>query len=216
MRPAALFDLDDTLIDRRTALDTSVAAFCDLHGLNTGARTWLLAALEDRATPEHFAPLSQRYGLAMAQQDLWTDYRRIMARSVACFPGVLDGLGELRSAGWAVGVLTNGASDIQRAKLRSAGLSHLVDAVAVSGETGIRKPAVEAFHTAMRSLEARGRSPGWMVGDGPVNDIRGGCASGLRTVWVSHGRSWPGKHTVPDRIAADTRSAISTLLSASA
>ncbi|MCD9146035.1 HAD family hydrolase [Streptomyces albireticuli] len=63
-----------------------------------------------------------------------------MATAVTCRPAVLQGLARLRSAGWTIGIGTNGASDIQRTKLTAAGLADLVDGVAVSGDLEIRKP----------------------------------------------------------------------------
>jgi putative hydrolase of the HAD superfamily len=71
-----------------------------------------------------------------------------MAAAITCRPEVLNGLVHLRGSGWTIGIVTDGASDIQRAKLTAVGLAELVDGVAVSGDLEIRKPDRELFTTS--------------------------------------------------------------------
>jgi HAD superfamily hydrolase (TIGR01509 family) len=51
------------------------------------------------------------------------------------------------------------------------------------------KPNPDALHLACRRLEVR-EADAWMVGDGQY-DVEAGIAAGIRTVWVSHGRTRP-------------------------
>ena len=97
----------------------------------------------------------------------------------------------MRAAGWTVGVITNGAADIQRAKLESAGLAALVDGVCVSEEVGVRKPSLAIFQAAAVRCGATLAEGGWMVGDNAETDIEGGRSAGLRTLWIAAGRRWP-------------------------
>ncbi|MEV0282173.1 HAD hydrolase-like protein [Streptomyces sp. NPDC050610] len=53
---------------------------------------------------------------------------------------------------------------------------------------------------------------GWMVGDNPVNDIDGGRAAGLRTVWINRGDGWPDGLAGPDHEVSDARAAIDLLI----
>jgi FMN phosphatase YigB (HAD superfamily) len=96
---------------------------------------------------------------------LWRAYCADIAALVSCPGEVLDGLGELREAGWRVGVATNGAVDIQRAKLRATGICERVDGVFVSEEADARKPGRRHFALAAARCGAVLGDGGWMVGD---------------------------------------------------
>ncbi|WP_328667617.1 HAD family hydrolase [Streptomyces sp. NBC_00322] len=214
MNPLVLFDLDNTLVDRKLTLVEWAASFRERHGLDAAAESWLFALLADRATPAHFAEVRDRFGLPESTDALWNRYCADIAAAVTCPPDVLAGLEELRAAGWRIGVATNGATDIQRAKLRTTGIADRVDAVCISEEAGARKPEPVMFHEAIRRCTNKHDHhgiDGWMVGDNPVNDIGGGRASGLCTVWVSRGLAWPDNLPGPDHHVPDARSAIDLL-----
>ena len=79
--------------------------------------------------------------------------------------------------------MTNGEGDIQRAKVRAAGLDLLVDAVAVSSDVGVHKPAPDVFLAALNALDVAPADAG-MVGDHPVNDVLGAVRLGIRAAWL--------------------------------
>lgn len=214
MQLVVLFDLDNTLVDRQRALADWAVAFRVRHGLPAGADAWLTALLADRATPAHFAYARERFRIASSAGALWDGYRADMARAVVCPPAVLSGIEELRGQGWRVGVVTNGATDIQHAKLRATGIAGRVDGVCVSEEVGTRKPHPSVFREALRrcGVSPTDDADTWMVGDNPRNDIHGGRGAGLRTVWVSGGRRWPPGLPAPDSQVTDASAAIAFLL----
>lgn len=107
---------------------------------------------------------------------------------------------------------TNGALDIQRAKLRATGISDRVDGVFVSEEADARKPQTRHFALAAARCGAVLGDGGWMVGDNPVNDIGGGRSAGLRTIWIGNGRSWSADDPEPDHTVPHARAAIDLLL----
>ena len=102
----------------------------------------------ERAYPSTFDAIRTRYRLPVSTAEMWSAYCTDIAALVRCSAEVLDGLDELRAAGWRVGVATNGAVDIQRAKLRAAGISERVDGVFVSEEADARKPQNRHFALA--------------------------------------------------------------------
>jgi FMN phosphatase YigB (HAD superfamily) len=65
-----------------------------------------------------------------------------------CRAEVLHGLDELRAASWQVGVATNGAASIQRAKLRATGIAGRVNGFFVSDEADACKPHAHHFAAA--------------------------------------------------------------------
>lgn len=207
-----LFDLDDTLVDRQLALARWAASFRARYGLSREDGAWLSNLLAERATPAHFEMIRVRFQLSEPTAALWNQYCTKIAAAVLCPPGVLSGLEELRTVGWRTGIATNGAADVQWAKLRATGIADRVDAVCISEEAGARKPEPAVFVEAVRrcgGLRDGGRA--WMVGDNAVNDIGGGRAAGLRTVWVDRGTAWPRTLPAPDHQVPDARAAIELL-----
>jgi FMN phosphatase YigB (HAD superfamily) len=186
----ALFDLDDTLIDRRASFRSWAQSFSDDHGLN-GA-LGLLEQLDNHGlTPrsEFFASVASRFSIREKPELLLTEYRER-------FPGFVprpserafELLAHLRAVHVRVGVVTNGSS-MQLRTLEAAGLSDFVDACCVSDLEGIRKPDTEIFKRAARRCGVL-LEGGWMVGDNPAADIRGAHDAGLWSIWLRHGRTW--------------------------
>ncbi|MFJ2632206.1 HAD family hydrolase [Streptomyces sp. NPDC087422] len=211
-RPLVLFDLDNTLVDRRGTLDGWAAEFVSRHGLGDEARTYVLGMVSERTYPSTFDTIRTRFRLTAPTEELWRLYCADIAAMVSCPREVLDGLDELRAAGWRVGVATNGAADIQWAKLRATGIANHVDGAFVSEEADARKPDVRHFALAAERCGVALEDGGWMVGDNPVNDVGGGHTAGLRTIWVDNGRPWDSRVPAPDHTVADVIDAIDRLL----
>ncbi|MFD8695383.1 HAD family hydrolase [Kitasatospora purpeofusca] len=205
-------DLDDTLISRGNAVSAWVASFSADRRLPPEAVQMLTEALRERAQPEVFAVLRTVLGLVESAEELWNIYLVGMAAEVECDPATLARLDLLRAEGWSVGVLTNGPTDIQRAKLAAAGILDHVDAVCVSEEVGVRKPESEAFRIAASRCGFALPADAWMVGDNPVTDIAGANAAGLRTIWISAGSGWSYPGQAPDHIAETAVDAADFLL----
>ncbi|MBA4861349.1 HAD family hydrolase [Streptomyces sp. PSKA54] len=113
----ALFDLDNTLIDRSAGLEDWARGFVRSRRLVHEAESVICDRLRERAYPAEFVHLKEALGLSDDPDDLWHEYVDGVAWSVRCFPGVREGLEALRGAGWTLGIATNGAGDTQRAKL---------------------------------------------------------------------------------------------------
>ncbi|MFE2943380.1 HAD family hydrolase [Streptomyces sp. NPDC059255] len=211
MSRLVLFDLDGTLADRQKALSDAVTGLCHAHELPAAAEQWLRTELADRATASDFARLRNVFGLEASGADLWQEYVDLMAAAVTCRPEVLEGLARLRAAAWTIGIITNGASDIQRAKLAGTGLDALIDGVAVSGDLEIRKPDLRLFELAATRCGVSLADGGWMVGDNPAGDIGGGRGAGLGTIWL-RGRPWPDGLPSAHHVVDDVTEAIAILL----
>jgi putative hydrolase of the HAD superfamily len=146
----ALFDLDNTLIDLDAAFALWTVEFADEHQLELDALDWL-RAVNEAGHPhrsEFFAIVRERFALADPVDALWARYRRRMPHLVRCPALVLDGLALLRSSGWSVAIVTNGMPDNQLGKIQQTGLADVVDAWALSGAEGIRKPDTGLFAIA--------------------------------------------------------------------
>ncbi|MFJ4320605.1 HAD family hydrolase [Streptomyces lavendulae] len=211
MHRLALFDLDGTLADRQSALSDAVTGLCQAHALSPTAEQWLRTKLVDRANAADFVRLREVFSLDPPAVQLWQDYVSLMAAAVTCRPEVLGGLARLRKAEWTIGIITNGAGEIQRAKLAATGLADLVDGVAVSGDLEIRKPDLRLFELAATRCGVDLAGGGWMIGDNPTGDIGGGHKAGLRTIWL-RGRPWPDGLPAANHVVDDITDAITILL----
>ncbi|GAA3861514.1 HAD family hydrolase [Streptomyces sedi] len=208
----ALFDLDDTLVDRGRGFARWAREFALSRGWGEREERWLLASDQESTggRREFFGRVREEFGLAESADELWAGYRSRMPDLVVCPPETLNGLTALRRAGWRVGVVTNGAHDNQSAKIERTGIGAVVDGFCTSGELGIRKPDARVFRVAAERCGADLARGGWMVGDHPTDDIAGGRAAGLHTVWITHGRPRPAG-TPAELEAADATEAIALL-----
>jgi HAD superfamily hydrolase (TIGR01549 family) len=210
--PLALFDLDSTLVDRAAAFNKWTGIFVERFGLEPAAEEWLLSIDGDGITPRPVLLLGaiEEFGLDATVEELEQWYAQSY---IECFDresASIDAVMKLKDAGWKVGVVTNGPTTQQMAKLRQTGLESVVDAVVVSEAFGASKPDASIFREAARrcglALE------GWMVGDSPSADIAGAARCGLHTIWMSRGRAWTSG-SPPDLVVTSIPEAAAFLLS---
>ena len=100
-----------------------------------------------------------------------------------------------------LGLVTNGAGDVQREKLAAAALAGRFDEIVISAEIGVGKPDARIFHAA---LDAFGVSAAdaVMVGDSLERDVAGARHAGLRSVWLDRGIGDGGPVSPDARIGA--------------
>lgn len=112
--------------------------------------------------------------------DLFEAYRlakRQGVESLRLYDDAVEALRSARGRGLRVGLLTNGPSSLQRHKLAVTGVEPELDAVAISEEIGIAKPAAEAFARAAAMIGCSVEEVA-MVGDSPDADIGGAVGAG--------------------------------------
>lgn len=134
-------------------------------------------------------------GLASELGELFARRRRELQDPL---PGAEQILQRLRSAGLHIGLLTNGAPDLQREKIEASGLGMYFDAAVVSGEIGTGKPEPEIFR---HLLEKLGTEPheSLMVGNSLTRDIAGAKRVGMASCWLAlEGEDEPVGSVEPD------------------
>jgi putative hydrolase of the HAD superfamily len=121
--------------------------------------------------------------------------------AITPLPGAVETLHQLRSLGLRLGLVTNGGSEGQRAKIERFALAAHFDYIGIEGEVGFGKPHPTAYETALQSLGA-GAEDTWMVGDNLEWDVAGAQAVGIYGIWLDkHGSGLPHDASVrPDRI----------------
>ena len=202
---AVLFDLDNTLLDRNEGF----LRFCqELYRTRAAIRrthtevqaVTLMKAFDADGRPreEMLADfMSQWPGVFLGMDQAIRTYRNLYPRMMILDFPTRKLLGELKSNGIPIGVVTNGPTDLQRAKIRESGVEFHVDAYVISEELGISKPEPRIFVKALELIGANSDTT-LFVGDNPEADILGAQALGMRTAWVRRGRQWPVADRQPD------------------
>jgi HAD superfamily hydrolase (TIGR01549 family) len=202
------FDLDETLVtcseprERsfehvRSELDASVPLPA-VEAYRTAFREALEGRLPDRAADgpvrrAAFESAFEAVGASVTDStvEAFADaYRRRRLDRLAPMDGAPGLLGDL-SGKRRVLVVTNGPADLQREKLRRTALARSVDAMAVAGRCGVRKPDPELFRVAFERAGAT-TSGSVHVGDSR-SDVEGARAAGLDPILLdTEGRAPPG------------------------
>jgi putative hydrolase of the HAD superfamily len=107
----------------------------------------------------------------------------------------------LKDRGLRLALVTNGRSDLQRAKIERFSLAPLFDHIQIEGEHGFGKPDARAYLHAMAALRVQPRES-WMVGDNLEWEVAAPQRLGIFAVWhdtVGDGLP-PGSPVRPDLI----------------
>ena len=222
---ALLLDLDDTILDSYSDPDEAWLQLChefaaslgtvtprELHAAVMSARDWLWDDSERARRGRLDLPQARRDIVlrAFARLDVPDSpivgrmadrYTAIREEAVRPFPGAIDTLRRLKETGIRLGLITNGAADMQRGKIGRFALGGFFDHIQVEEELGVGKPDEKAFRHALDALGV-GPAEAWMVGDDLEFDIRGAQQAGIYAVWVdARGGGLPdGTSVRPDRI----------------
>lgn len=227
---AILFDLDETILTFGRRLDQLAAVARDVLGghwlvtAETLAETvdahmsafWADEARRQRwrdqpslamktVVAEAFADLTARAGgarLAPHTVDRFVEaFRLLRTAEIRPFPGAIETLDALRAAHVPLALVTNGPTEIQRAKIDRFDLARRFDHVQVEGECGFGKPDPKAYRHALEALGAAA-SQAWIVGDNLEWEVAAPQRLGLYAIWCdAHGVGLPGGSAAkPDRI----------------
>ncbi len=223
---AILFDLDDTIISFNGAADVAWEQTCrafvkevqphfDTASLLNSiheVRNWywgdpdrhrigrmdMVQARRDivRLALEKLGYTEAENAIRMADS-----YTRLQEELICIFPDSLETLKKLKGLGIRMALITNGASEKQRAKIDRFCLSGFFEFCLVEGEVGYGKPDIRVFELALNKLGLDATEV-WMVGDNLTWDIEAPQKLGIYSVWNDYqAKGLPSETTVrPDRI----------------
>jgi putative hydrolase of the HAD superfamily len=181
-----LFDLDDTLYD------------LDMHRfrhIDNAWQDWLITLppmavpyiLQDVVTSRIFfndmPAFLERYGVTDPMQAHLCAYSRATWFSDLRLDEGVAPLLDTLATRYTLGLITNGPSATQRAKIVQFDLARWFKVMVVSEEFGVAKPDPAIFLHAANAL-ASDPADCVMIGDNPDADIRGAQAAGMRSVWI--------------------------------
>jgi HAD superfamily hydrolase (TIGR01549 family) len=211
MRPvrALSFDLDGTLLDDSSRWHQSIVDTCEkVAASQPGLEAARLVEANVEVWEDYFPQVEEKWALGaldgaslsleawrrtllacgcddeFVTQLAWQTFRQFEREAQRLFDDVPELFNTVRSTRLLIALVTNGASDTQRGKLRALGIEDWFDVVVISGEIGTMKPDPAIFNVALDKLAVE-RENLWHVGDSLPIDVAGANAASVTSVWLN-------------------------------
>ncbi|WP_338758841.1 YjjG family noncanonical pyrimidine nucleotidase [Massilia sp. METH4] len=207
-----LFDLDDTLLDFKASEHLSfqralgALGFTDkLDGLfahyqvfNTALWRQFEAGTVSKEflKVERFRQSFQASGLDLDPEAASRLFVESLSDTVVLIDGAAALCEELAATG-ELGIVTNGAEQIQQLRIASSGLGKHISFVCTSEACGFAKPDVRFFEHAGKLARAFARHEAIIVGDRLDADILGANRYGIESCWFNPGKLANDSQAVP-------------------
>ncbi|PRD11909.1 2-haloalkanoic acid dehalogenase [Bacillus sp. MYb56] len=192
---AMLFDLDDTLLDRDKAVDNLfllVLEKCyedvsdtvknnmlqkfkeyDKREYGISDKTIVLESLFDEFAPKYRLPRNYI-------QDFWNEN---LPKCFSIDQNTILFLNHIKRH-FKVGIITNGSTQRQKAKIMDTGLNEYFDTIIISEEVGFSKPDKRIFELALNKLNVQSEDV-LFVGDDLEKDIAGCQNANIKGIWFN-------------------------------
>lgn len=122
--------------------------------------------------------------LSVTPMDLNNGFLAAMAELCVPLKGAVNLLNTLKGH-VKMGIITNGFTALQQARLEHTGFLGYFDLLVISEQVGHAKPHPAIFDYAFSQMGNPPRDRVMMVGDNPASDILGGMNAGLKTCWLN-------------------------------
>ncbi|MEM7094398.1 MAG: YjjG family noncanonical pyrimidine nucleotidase [Actinomycetota bacterium] len=212
-----LFDLDNTLFDFAASEEVAFADCATAAGLPAAAEVFarykvinsaLWAQVEDGSmSPSdagriRFERLLDEFGGhgELSPAELGELFQQRLGVHGELYPdaaALLDALVDKVK----LALVTNGLTDVQRAKVARLDLERWFPVITISDEVGVAKPDPAIFDLTFDALEVQDRSRALMIGDSLGGDIGGAHAAGIASCWFNPaGLALPDGRTTPNHV----------------
>jgi HAD superfamily hydrolase (TIGR01549 family) len=191
-----IFDLDNTLINRDAAFYAYVLDFIqrNQNALNNEEPNLVLKEIlkfDQNGTKDRQVfckEVLQRFqGLAYTEESLWLDH--LSVPNFVSIDKVVIALLERLAHTHQLILLSNGSGNMQRRKLKQAGIEAYFEHVFISAEVGYAKPNPKIFTHALKHCRHHTIV---MIGDNYLHDIQTAIEMNLKTIFIN-----PRKIIVP-------------------
>ncbi len=197
MIKAAVFDLDNTLVDfmamKNQAIDAAIHAMRDA-GLRLSAEE--VRRRIDAIYAERGIEFQSVFDQLLYDEFSKVDYkilasgiiayRRAREAALVLYPHVYLTLIELMKMNLKLAVVSDAPSREAWLRLCYLNLHHLFDAVVTFDDTKMRKPNREPFVEVLRRLGVRAEDS-LMIGDWAERDVVGAAQVGMKTIFARYG-----------------------------
>ncbi|MED0948743.1 HAD-IA family hydrolase [Bacillus mobilis] len=190
-----LFDLDDTLLDRDKAVDNLfllVLEKCyedvsdtvknnmlqkfkeyDKREYGISDKTIVIESLFDEFAPKYRLP--RKY-----IQDFWNEH---FPKCFSIDQNTIHFLNHIKKH-FKVGIITNGSTQRQKAKIINTNLNNYFDTIIISEEVGLSKPDKRIFELALSKLNTQPENTLFVGGD-LEKDIAGCQNANIKGIWFN-------------------------------
>lgn len=193
---AIVFDLDHTLFDRFKSFDLFAPKLFDKHKKDFKDEL----TEEDfydfmTETDKHFNHLGWdkvfdeydrkilKDGKKLDREVFFNDFLRFYTTNCVPYHFTDNVLSSLRKKGYKIGLITNGVSEIQRAKVCALGIEKYFDSIIISGEFGKNKPDPSIFYKMSEDLGIPTEKMVY-VGDHPICDYKASKNAGYTPILI--------------------------------
>lgn len=190
-KKAVIFDLDGTLVNNRASFAKAYQAICEKHPALFDPQS---AETEQLMVDFYLSAFSQeayeRLEKSVLPQTLpereafRMEWGMAYASNAVTLPGARETITYLHSRGYKVGLLTNGNSARQWAKIYSSGLFTCFDSIVVSGDQPFEKPDPAIYRLSLSELGVTAEEA-LFVGDTVETDINGANNAGMDSLWLT-------------------------------
>ena len=200
---AIFFDLDETLITNTSNFDDLIkqvyathighADATELHrfqqalmesALTVWQRIFEKGNSGDQLLAESFQTALTNSGQTGPAADMASHFFEIAAAATQVNESAYEVLAAIKQRGIATGIITNGFTRLQSAKIKRHGLNDFFDTIVISEQAGTHKPDRKIFEYALSMIGATAANT-WHLGDHQINDIKGAKDAGL-TAFLYH------------------------------
>jgi carbamoyl-phosphate synthase large subunit len=188
---AVLFDLDNTLYPEETFVLSGFRAVADFFAARTGVDAAelyekMLHVLRTQGRGRVFDTVTAELGF---DSKAWLRTLLFVYRShkpmISLFPEVAAKLEAMKQKGLRLGIVTDGASTVQRKKIASLDLDRYMDVIVCTEElgAGFAKPSTVPFQVALNLLDVKPIEVAYL-GDDVNKDFFGPNQLGIKTAQV--------------------------------
>lgn len=190
-KKAVIFDIDNTLLDRRDAFRKLCNYFIDKYGDEypyQGKREDIIKFMVEIDADgyggiENIIPKLQKvWKLPLSVEDFIKERNMVFGKMTAPYPESFEVLGTLKKS-YKLGVITNGYTTVQKEKLRTIGVTDYFDDIIVSEEAELEKPDPRIFKLSCEHLGVKPEEAVY-VGDYYPNDIAGAISANIMPIWI--------------------------------
>lgn len=197
---AVIFDLDNTLVNRKHAfmkysewfIDQFIVTRDSAHKIEVLEYIRIADQNGYRNKAELYEELLTTFemkNLEMTAKDLLEHWFSEFHKHTVLMDGTFEILDYLKQKNTKLGLITNGSVHTQNSKIDQVMLRSYFDVIIVSDEVKIKKPDKRIFEIALERLNVNPQST-WFVGDHPINDIQGAVNAGLNAIWLKGFMDW--------------------------
>lgn len=194
-----LLDLDDTLLDFRTAEKQALSKVLCSFGIDPveerlaryseiNRQHWKMLERGEVTRSElrvrRYRVFLEEIGADCDPADVANRYEAQLRDEYAVLPGAIDLLEALRPY-YRLYAVTNGSTENQKGRLQGSGVGAYFDKVFISQAVGHDKPSEAYFDHCFSHIPDFRKEETVIVGDSLSSDIAGGRNAGIATVWFS-------------------------------